>query len=55
MALALIIGLGLFAASGVLVLRSFALAHAKRRHTLDQIAVYGFRPAAADAVHAPDF
>ena len=54
MALALILGLGLFAASGVLVLRSFALAHTKRRHTLDQIAVYGFRPAEPAAENAPD-
>ena len=45
MALMLVLGLCLTAASGVLVLRSFALAHAKRRRTLDQISVYGFRSA----------
>ena len=51
MTLILIIGLSLIAASGVLVLRSFSLANAERRRTLDQIAVYGFRaaPAADDA------
>jgi len=39
----------LIAASTVLVLRSFALARAERRRTLDQIAVYGFRsPAVAE-------
>jgi tight adherence protein C len=52
MTLILIIALSLVALSGVLVLRSFALAGAERRRTLNQIAVYGFRsaaPAAADA------
>ena len=43
MTLILILGLSLVAASGVLVLRSFSLANAERRRTLDQIAVYGFR------------
>ena len=46
MTLILIIGLSLIAVSGVLVLRSFALANADRRRTLDQIAVYGFRASA---------
>ena len=46
MTLMLILGLSLAATSGVLVLRSFALARAGRRRTLDQIAVYGFRSAA---------
>ena len=43
MALMLVLGLSLFATSGVLVLRSFALARAQQRRTLDQIAIYGFR------------
>ena len=43
MTLILLIGLTLVAVSGVLVLRSFALANADRRRTFDQIAVYGFR------------
>jgi tight adherence protein C len=42
MALMLILGLSLIAASGVLVMRSFALAQTKRRRTLDQIGAYGF-------------
>jgi hypothetical protein len=42
MTLILIIGLSLVAVAGVLVLRSFSLANAERRRTLDQIAVYGF-------------
>ena len=46
MALVLILGLSLVATSGVLVLRSFALARTERRRTLDQIAVYGFQSAA---------
>jgi tight adherence protein C len=46
MAFMLIIGLSLLAASGVLVLRSFALGRSRRRGTLDQIAVYGFGSAA---------
>jgi tight adherence protein C len=45
MALMLILGLTLIAASTLLVLRSFALPRAERRRTLDQIAVYGFRSA----------
>jgi hypothetical protein len=40
MALMLILGLSLIAASGVLVMRSFA--QTKRRRTLDQIGAYGF-------------
>jgi len=47
MTLMLIIGLSLVAASVVLVLRSFALAGAERRRTLDQIAAYGFRSSAS--------
>jgi tight adherence protein C len=43
MALMLILGLSLVAASGFLALRSFALARTERRGTLDQISVYGFR------------
>ena len=39
----LILGLSLVAASAILVMRSFALEQTKRRRTLDQIAVYGFR------------
>jgi len=46
MALVLILGLSLVGLSGVLVLRSFALARTERRGTLDQIAAYGFRSAA---------
>jgi tight adherence protein C len=45
MTLILILGLSLVAASGVLVLRSFTLAAAGRRRTLDQISAYGFRSA----------
>ena len=45
MALMLILGLSLIAASGVLVLRSFALGRTGQRRTLDQIASYGFRTA----------
>ncbi len=47
MTLILIIGLSLVAASVVLVLRSFSLASADRRRTLDQIAAYGFRSSAS--------
>ncbi len=54
MTLMLILGLSLIAASGVLVLRSFALAHTKRRRTLDQIAVYGFRSAVPAPEESPD-
>jgi tight adherence protein C len=54
MALMLILGLSLVASSGVLVMRSFALAHTKRRRTLDQIAVYGFRSAAPGAQVSSD-
>jgi tight adherence protein C len=53
MTLILIIGLSLVAFAVVLVLRSFALADADRRRTLDQIAAYGFRssePAAEGTV-----
>ena len=42
MTLVFIFGLSLIAASGALVLRSFALARIERRRTLDQIAAYGF-------------
>ena len=54
MTLMLIIGLSLVAASAALVLRSFTLATAARRRTLDQIAVYGFRGAAPAAKEAQD-
>ena len=54
MTLMLIIGLSLVAASAVLVLRSFGLASADRRRTLDQIAVYGFRAATPAAERAGD-
>ena len=54
MALMLVLGLCLTAASGVLVLRSFSLAQAKRRRTLDQIAVYGFRSAVPEEEEAAD-
>jgi tight adherence protein C len=54
MAFVLIIGLLLSAFSGVLILRSFALAHSTRTRTLDQIAAYGFRPGAKDAEKGPD-
>ena len=54
MALVLIIGLVLSAVSGVLVLRSFAIAHTKSRRTLEQIAIYGFQPAAEVGGKAPD-
>lgn len=54
MALMLILGLSLIAASGVLVLRSFGLAHTRRRRTLDQIAVYGFRSPAPAAEESSD-
>ena len=56
MTLILLIGLSLVAVSGVLVLRSFALANADRRRTFDQIAAYGFRsstPAAREDADAP--
>jgi tight adherence protein C len=46
MTLMLIVGLALIATSGVLVLRSFALARTERRRTFDQIGVYGFRSTA---------
>lgn len=54
MALMLILGLSLIAASGVLVLRSFALAQSKRRRTLDQIAVYGFHSSLPAADESSD-
>lgn len=46
MTLFLILGLSLVATSGVLVLRSLALARSEHRRTLDQIAGYGFGAAA---------
>jgi len=52
MALMLILGLSLIAASGVLVMRSFALAQTKRRRTFDQIEAYGFVSSAAADEHA---
>ena len=54
MTLILIIGLSLVATSGVLVLRSFSLAHAQRRRSLDQIAAYGFRSTAPSADEVAD-
>jgi tight adherence protein C len=54
MTLLLILGLSLVAAAGVLVLRSFSLAHAGRRRTLDQIASYGFRSSTPVAAEAAD-
>ena len=45
MSLLFIFGLALLGASGVLLLRSFALGRTERRRTLDQIAAYGFRTA----------
>lgn len=54
MTLMLILGLSLTAVSGVLVLRSFALARNDRRRTLDQIAAYGFRSHTAAAQESPD-
>ena len=54
MTLMLIIGLSLVAASAALVLRSFTLASAERRRTLDQIAVYGFRGAVPATTEARD-
>ena len=54
MALLLILGLMLLAASGILVLRSFALARTDRRRTLDQIADYGFHSAARPIEESPD-
>lgn len=52
MTLMLILGLSLTAASGVLLLRSFALARSDRRRTLGQIAAYGFRSAPPAATPA---
>ncbi len=54
MALMLILGLSLIAASVVLVLRSFALGRAGQRRTLDQIASYGFRSATPTAEESAD-
>jgi tight adherence protein C len=54
MTLMLIIGLSLVAASVVLVFRSFALAGAERRRTLDQIAAYGFHSRAPGEEETPD-
>lgn len=48
------LGLMLTATSGVLVLRSFALARAERRRTLDQIAAYGFRSREREEARAAD-
>ena len=53
MTLILLIGLSLITVSGVLVLRSFALANADRRRTFDQIAVYGFRASTPAARETP--
>src|SRR5215213_3275825 len=50
----LIIALSLVAVSAALVLRSFSLADADRRRTLDQIAAYGFRGAAPASKEAHD-
>ena len=50
----LIIALSLVAVSAALVLRSFSLADADRRRTLDQIAAYGFRVAAPASKEAHD-
>src|SRR5687767_11941332 len=54
MTLLLVLALSLVATSGVLVLRSFALARTERRRTLDQIAAYGFRSAAPVAEDASE-
>lgn len=51
MALILLLGISLVAASGVLVLRAVSLAAAERRRALDQIAVYGFQAGSARARH----
>jgi tight adherence protein C len=50
----LIIGLSLIAASGVLLLRAFALASTDRRRTLEQIGSYGFHSEAAPVAESPD-
>jgi tight adherence protein C len=55
MALFLILGLSLIAASALLGLRALGLAQAGRRRTLDQIAAYGFRSEAAATTEATDF
>ena len=54
MALMLVLGLSLIAASSVLVFRSFALGRTEQRRTLDQIASYGFRSATPAAVESSD-
>lgn len=54
MALLLIFGLSLAAASSFLALRAFGLAHADRRRTLDQIAAYGFGAEAPATSEAAD-
>lgn len=54
MTLILIIGLSLASLSGVLVLRSVALAGAERRRSLEQIAAYGFRGSAPAPARQPD-
>jgi tight adherence protein C len=55
MALLLILGLSLAAASGYLALRALGLAEAGRRRSLDQIAAYGFRPETGTTADAADF
>ena len=54
MALFLILGLSLLAASAVLGLRALGLAQAGRRRTLDQIGAYGFRSESAATTEATD-
>ena len=54
MALFLILGLSLAAASGFLALRAIGLAQADRRRTLDQIAAYGFRSEASATIEPVD-
>ena len=54
MALLLILGLSLAAASSFLALRAVGLAQANRRRTLDQIAAYGFRAEASATAEAAD-
>ena len=54
MALMLLLGLSLTAASAVLVLRSFALARSERRRTLGQIASYGFRSSGSAVAEPTD-
>jgi tight adherence protein C len=54
MALFLIFGLSLAAASGFLALRAIGLAQADRRRTLDQIAAYGFQSEASATIEPRD-